>query len=63
MESFDRGHEVIRGEVTGTRDFSQLTLTWLKSRDELEKEWQKSDRGERARAIARNGIRLGNWSV
>ncbi|KAA1061229.1 T6SS effector phospholipase Tle3 domain-containing protein [Enterobacter mori] len=43
VESFDRGHEVIRGEVTGTRDFSQLTLTWLKSRDELEKEWQKSD--------------------
>ncbi|EOV9658690.1 DUF3274 domain-containing protein [Cronobacter turicensis] len=43
MESFDRGHEVIRGVVTGSRDFSQLTLTWLKSRDELEKEWQKSD--------------------
>lgn len=43
VESFDRGHEVIRGEVTGTRDFSQLTLTWLKSRDELEKEWQKTD--------------------
>lgn len=43
VESFERGHEVIRGEVTGTRDFSQLTLTWLKSRDELEKEWQKRD--------------------
>lgn len=43
VESFDRGHEVIHGEVTGTRDFSQLTLTWLKSRDELEKEWQKTD--------------------
>ncbi|UTJ46183.1 DUF3274 domain-containing protein [Atlantibacter subterranea] len=43
MESFDRGHEVIRGVVTGSRDFSQLTLTWLKSRDELEKEWQKTD--------------------
>ncbi|QIR22512.1 DUF3274 domain-containing protein [Enterobacter sp. SES19] len=43
VESFDRGHEVIRGEVTGTRDFSQLKLTWLKSRDELEKEWQKTD--------------------
>ncbi|MBE4870656.1 MULTISPECIES: DUF3274 domain-containing protein [Enterobacter] len=43
VESFDRGHEVIRGEVTGTRDFSQLTLTWLKSRDELEKEWQNTD--------------------
>ncbi|EKM0373957.1 DUF3274 domain-containing protein [Cronobacter turicensis] len=43
VESFDRGHEVIRGVVTGSRDFSQLTLTWLKSRDELEKEWQKSD--------------------
>ncbi|EQC2549485.1 T6SS effector phospholipase Tle3 domain-containing protein [Enterobacter sichuanensis] len=43
VESFDRGHEVIRGKVTGTRDFSQLTLTWLKSRDELEKEWQKTD--------------------
>lgn len=43
VESFDRGHEVIHGEVTGTRDFSQLTLTWLKSRDELEKEWQKRD--------------------
>ncbi|MDA5603594.1 DUF3274 domain-containing protein [Enterobacter sp. PI-10] len=43
VESFDRGHEVIRGKVTGTRDFSQLTLTWLKSRNELEKEWQKTD--------------------
>ncbi|MEH3773573.1 DUF3274 domain-containing protein [Enterobacter asburiae] len=43
VESFDRGHEVIRGEVTGTRDFSQLTLTWLKSREELEKEWQNTD--------------------
>lgn len=43
VESFDRGHEVIRGEVTGTRDFSQLTLTWIKSRDELEKEWQNTD--------------------
>lgn len=43
VESFDRGHQVIHGVVTGTRDFSQLTLTWLKSRDELEKEWQQTD--------------------
>lgn len=43
VESFDRGHEVIHGAVTGSRDFSQLTLTWVKSRDELEKEWQKTD--------------------
>lgn len=43
MESYERKVEVIHGEVIGTKDFSQLTLTWLKPREELENEWQKAD--------------------
>lgn len=34
---------VIRGVVTGTKDFLNVTLTWLRPRDELEKEWMKAD--------------------
>lgn len=42
-ESNKRNVTVIHGMVSGSKDFPALTLTWLKSRDELEKEWQKSD--------------------
>jgi len=34
---------VIRGVVTGTKDFLNVTLTWLRPRDELEKEWKNAD--------------------
>ena len=34
---------VICGVVTGTKDFLNVTLTWLRPRDELEKEWMKAD--------------------
>ncbi|MCR1300342.1 MULTISPECIES: DUF3274 domain-containing protein [unclassified Enterobacter] len=39
------GHEatVIRGVVSGSKDFPFVTLSWLRSREELEKEWMKSD--------------------
>jgi Protein of unknown function (DUF3274) len=43
MESYDRKVTVIKGVVTGTRDFRNLQLTWLKSREELEKEWMQTD--------------------
>ena len=42
-ESNKRNVTVIHDMVSGSKDFPALTLTWLKSRDELEKEWQKSD--------------------
>lgn len=34
---------VIHGEVFGSESFPSVTLTWLKSREELEKEWQNTD--------------------
>jgi len=39
------GHRatVIHGVVSGSQDFPRLTLTWLRPREELEKEWKKSD--------------------
>jgi len=39
------GHDakVIHGVVSGSKDFPLVTLTWLRPRDELEKEWKKSD--------------------
>ncbi|HFK5815478.1 T6SS effector phospholipase Tle3 domain-containing protein [Enterobacter kobei] len=43
MESYERGVEVIKGVVTGTKDFPTVTLTWLRPREALEKEWAKSD--------------------
>lgn len=43
VESVDRKVTVIRGVVTGSQDFPNVTLTWLRSREELEKEWCKSD--------------------
>ncbi|MCK7246027.1 DUF3274 domain-containing protein [Enterobacter asburiae] len=42
-ESLDRGHTVIHGEVTGSKDYPVLSITWLKTREELEKEWKKVD--------------------
>lgn len=42
-ESNRRNIKAIHGVVSGSKDFPALTLTWLKSRDELEKEWRKSD--------------------
>ncbi|MCE0799402.1 DUF3274 domain-containing protein [Buttiauxella sp. S04-F03] len=43
VESVGRKHEVIRGVVTGTKDFQNVTLTWLKTPEELQAEWQKTD--------------------
>ena len=34
---------MIRGVVSGSKDFPFVTLSWLRSREELEKEWMKSD--------------------
>lgn len=42
-ESFERKHEVIYGEVSGSRDFQLVTLTWKKTPEELQAEWQKID--------------------
>ena len=43
MESNSRKVTVIKGVVTGSKDYQFVTLTWLRSREELEKEWMKSD--------------------
>ncbi|MDK9363313.1 MULTISPECIES: T6SS effector phospholipase Tle3 domain-containing protein [Lelliottia] len=43
IESIDRKVTVIRGVVTGSNAFPNVTLTWLRSREELEKEWRKAD--------------------
>jgi len=43
VESIDRGRTVIQGKVTGSKDYPVLTITWLKTREELEKEWRKTD--------------------
>lgn len=43
MESNNRKVTVIKGVVTGSKDFPYVTLTWLRSREEQEKEWMKSD--------------------
>lgn len=42
-ESFERKHEVIYGEVSGSRDFQLVTLTRKKTPEELQAEWQKID--------------------
>ena len=41
--SFDKKRTVIQGFVTGSDTYRILTLTWLKNREELEKEWQSKD--------------------
>lgn len=43
VESIVRGHTVIRGEVSGSKDYPVLSITWLKTREELENEWKKTD--------------------
>lgn len=43
MASVDRKHTVIHGEVRGSKEYPVLSITWLKTREELEKEWQKTD--------------------
>lgn len=43
VESNDREHTVIHGEVTGSKDYPVLSITWMKTREELEKEWKKAD--------------------
>lgn len=43
VESTERKREVIHGEVSGSRDFQLVTLTWLKTPEELQAEWQKID--------------------
>lgn len=43
VESIERKHKVIHGEVSGSKDFQLLTLTWLKTPEELQAEWQKID--------------------
>ncbi|WP_368525230.1 T6SS effector phospholipase Tle3 domain-containing protein [Enterobacter asburiae] len=39
----ERKHKVIQGVVSGVDTFRNLTLVWLKNRDELEDEWKKAD--------------------
>jgi hypothetical protein len=43
IESAGRGKTVVKGIITGTQDFKEVQLTWLKTRDELEKEWKQAD--------------------
>uniref|UniRef100_UPI0028AB3AA7 effector protein Tle3 domain-containing protein n=1 Tax=Leclercia sp. TaxID=1898428 RepID=UPI0028AB3AA7 len=43
VESIERKREVIHGEVSGSRDFQLVTLTWRKTPEELQAEWQKTD--------------------
>ncbi|MBV8044200.1 DUF3274 domain-containing protein, partial [Pluralibacter sp.] len=43
IEGLERKVQMIHGVVSGTKDFQSVTLTWLRPREELEKEWQKSD--------------------
>ncbi|MEL2243195.1 DUF3274 domain-containing protein [Leclercia adecarboxylata] len=43
IESIARKHTVIEGKVTGSKEYPVLSVTWLKTREELEKEWQKTD--------------------
>lgn len=43
IESVERQKKVIEGIVNGTKDAMQLQLTWLKTREELEKEWMETD--------------------
>ncbi|MDU4841182.1 MAG: DUF3274 domain-containing protein [Leclercia adecarboxylata] len=43
VESAERKREVIHGRVTGSKDYPVLSITWLKTREELEEEWQKTD--------------------
>lgn len=43
IESISRGKKMINGVITGRPDYRGIQLTWLKSREELEKEWQHTD--------------------
>ncbi|UYM55928.1 DUF3274 domain-containing protein [Leclercia adecarboxylata] len=43
IESIARKHTVIEGKVTGSKEYPVLSITWLKTREELEAEWQKTD--------------------
>ncbi|AUU85565.1 T6SS effector phospholipase Tle3 domain-containing protein [Leclercia sp. LSNIH1] len=43
VESIARKHTVIEGKVTGSKEYPVLSITWLKTREELEAEWQKRD--------------------
>jgi len=43
VESYDRKREVIHGIVSGSKDFQSVTLTWKKTDEELQAEWQKTD--------------------
>ncbi|NGX85711.1 DUF3274 domain-containing protein [Rahnella sp. Lac-M11] len=43
IESIDRKKQIIYGVITGTVSDRGIQLTWLKTREELEKEWEKTD--------------------
>lgn len=43
IESISRKKKIIKGVITGTPEYRGIQLTWLKSREELEKEWLKTD--------------------
>ncbi|WP_152081009.1 T6SS effector phospholipase Tle3 domain-containing protein [Enterobacter oligotrophicus] len=43
VESISHKKTMIHGIVTGTRDFQNLRLTWMKSEEDLRKEWQRTD--------------------
>ncbi|MFO6300371.1 effector protein Tle3 domain-containing protein [Rahnella selenatireducens] len=38
-----RKKEIIYGVITGSREYKGIQLTWLKTREELEKEWMATD--------------------
>ena len=48
VESSKRGKIFIQGMVTGSKDFpdGKMSLTWQKSREELEEEWKSADKVE-----------------
>lgn len=43
IESAERQKEVINGVVVGNKEHMELELTWLKTREELEREWLATD--------------------
>lgn len=43
VETIARKYKVIQGKVSGSKEYPVLSITWLKTREELEKEWQRTD--------------------
>src|SRR5690606_13602602 len=43
VEKADRKLDVIHGAVSGSKEYPVLTITWRKTREELEKGWHKAE--------------------